>query len=139
MQEIFFGVSPLSQHLTNAFSFVWTKFRKGRDIHIKEIQAFMCNFETLYRPDDLSRTIHKATTILREKLLAKLHDLKISYYVEDKYKFSLNFHPPKFLHFLNSGLFLAFRPPFPWWFVFGSHLSVIKNECLKPVTPSVPK
>lgn len=136
--EELFGASFFSQHLTNAFSFMQMRFKKGREKHIKEIQSFLRYFETIYRPRNLSWTIHEAMVTLREKLLAKLLDLKFSHNIEDKYQFALKFHTLKIPHLASSELTFAFRPPFPWWFMCGSHLSVLKNEFLKSAKWVVP-
>lgn len=65
-------------------------------------------------------------------MLVILPDLKIPHYLEVKYQFALKFHPFKFLPLPIGELALDFRPPFPRWFVCGSHLSVLQNEYLKP-------
>lgn len=48
------------QHITDAFASIQDQHKKGITTHIKEIRAFQKYFETSYRPDDLSRTIHEA-------------------------------------------------------------------------------
>lgn len=87
----------------------------------------------MYDSNDLSRTICEASVTLKEKLMAKLPDLKIPHYVKDKYKFSLNFYPPKFSPLPTSEMKLALSPPFPRRFICGEHLKVLKNESQKPV------
>lgn len=56
--------TTLIQHLTNAYSSLQQKFKKGKDRHIKEIQTFQKYFETVYDPDDLSWTIRKGVVII---------------------------------------------------------------------------
>lgn len=51
---------------------------------------------------------------------------------EDMYEFSLNFHPLKFPPFSSVNLALAFSPPSPRWFIYGSDIEVLRNEILKP-------
>lgn len=122
----------ISQHIIVAFSSLQQKFHKGRSKHIKEIQVFQKYFETVYDPNDLSRTIHEATVTLKEKMQAKVPSLKIPEYMEDKYKFALNYYPTKFPPLPTSKMHLAFVPLFPWWFICGEFLKVRKYECLKP-------
>lgn len=77
-----FNVDAFSQHLTIAFASIQERFEKVRSFPIKEIQAFHKYFKTIYRPDDLSRTICEDAHTLKEKILKKLPDLKIPSYVK---------------------------------------------------------
>lgn len=65
------------------FLFPVEEVPKGIDKYIKEIQPFQRYFETVYDSNDLSRTIHEATITLKEKMMAKLPNLKIPHYMED--------------------------------------------------------
>lgn len=119
--------------MTIVFSSVQPRFKKGRDTHIKEIQAFQHYFEIVYRINDLRRTIYDAAVSLKHKFMAKLTGLNIPSCVrsEDKYEFAFNFYPPKFPPLPSADIKLAFRPPFPRWFICGSDIEVLKNESLK--------
>lgn len=93
----------------------------------------------MYDPNDLSQTIREAEITLKEKMEAKLPSLKIPEYVQDIYKFTLDYYPPRFPHFPTIKMVMAFTPPFPQWFICGEFMKVHKNECLKPaqrVTPT---
>lgn len=71
--------------------------------------------------------------------MAKLPDLKIPHYVEDNYRFLLNYYPSKFPPLPTSKMDLAFSPSFPRWFIYGEDLKILKNESLtysKRVTPT---
>src|SRR3954464_14997368 len=105
-----FDAESLTRKLTEAFADVQEKFHKGTSTHIKEIQAFQKFFETIYRPDDLSRTVREAAVILREKFSAKLDKLKLPLYVrpELRYEVAFKLNPP-----LPSADFgVALSPPF---------------------------
>lgn len=52
-----FDVLALTQPLTDAFTSIKYKRKKGITTYIKEIRAFQKYFEIVYRHDDLSRTI----------------------------------------------------------------------------------
>lgn len=62
--EEFYDVPSFIQHFYKAFLLVQERTKKGTYTLIKEIQAFQNYFETAYRPDDLSRTIHEAAVTL---------------------------------------------------------------------------
>ncbi|XP_058768267.1 uncharacterized protein LOC131641989 [Vicia villosa] len=96
-----YDVEGLTRELTEAFTAVQDKFHKGTSTHIKEIQAFQKFFETIYRPDDLSRTVREAAVILREKFSAKLDKLKLppSVRPELRYEVAFKLNPPKFPHY----------------------------------------
>lgn len=126
------NVATLTQQLTDAFSVLQQKFKKGKAKHIKGIQAFQKYFEIVYDPNDLSLTIREIAVTLKEKVMVKLPKLRIPDYVKGKYAFTLNFHHPIFPHFPTSEMDLVFAPPFPQWFICGEFLKVHKNECLKP-------
>lgn len=85
-------------------------------------------FETIYRIDDLSRTIWEAAHTLKEKILKKLPDLETPSYVkyEDMYEFALKFYTSRFPCLPSADVALALRPPFPDWFFCGSHLKLLK-------------
>lgn len=106
----FMDAVTISQHITDTFSSLHQKFHKGRSKHIKEIQAFHKYFETMYKSNDLSRTICEAAITLKEKIEARLPNLKILTYVEDKYKFTLNYYPPKISPFVHQRNGSGFRP-----------------------------
>lgn len=69
--------ATLRQHLTDAYSSMQQKFKKGRALHIKEIQDSHKYFETVYDLDVLSQTIREATVTLKEKMYVKLPNLHI--------------------------------------------------------------
>lgn len=128
----FMNVATLSKHLNDTYSSLQQKFKKGRDRHIKKIQAFYKYFEIVYDLDNLSRKIHETTVTLKEKMFAKLPNLHIPDYLKDTYSFALKFNPSKFPNFPTSEMALAFTPLFPQWFICGEFLKVHKNKCLKP-------
>lgn len=105
--------ATLSQHLSDALSSLQQKLKKDRARHIKEIQAFHKYFEIVYDLEDLSQTIREEVFTLKEKMSAKLPNLRIPDYIKDKYSFALKFHPYKFPHLPTSKIALAFSPSFP--------------------------
>lgn len=118
----FLDVKGFKHQLTIAFSTLQVKKYKGRYTHIREVHAFQKYFETVYRPNNLLLTICEAARTLREKLTAKLDKLKLPSYVtpEKRYETTFNLYPPKFPCLPTSELGVAFRPPFPVWFVCGN-------------------
>lgn len=80
----------------------------------------------MYDLRNLRRTISEATTTLKEKLIEKLPELKISSYVEDMYLFSLLYYKPKIPPLPSCEMSLDFSPPFPRWFIWGSSLNDLK-------------
>lgn len=70
---------------------------------------------------------------MREKLIEKIPKLICPSYLMDKYAFALLFHTPKFPPLPYSELPLAFWPHSPRWFICGSHLKFLENECKKLV------
>lgn len=109
------NVPSLSRNLTNIFSSIQERFKKGTTTHIKEIQAFHKYFEIAYILDDLSQTICEATITLKEIFMKKLPDLKIPLCVkhEDKYELAFKLLPTKFPRLPSANFGLAFRPSFP--------------------------
>ncbi|XP_058732451.1 uncharacterized protein LOC131603986 [Vicia villosa] len=130
----------LTQELTAAFADVQEHFRKGTTTHIKEIQAFQKFFETIYRPDDLSRTVREAAITLREKFSAKLDKLKLPSYVrpELRYEVAFKLNPPKFPPLPSADFGVALSPPFPDWFVCGNVLKDLQNSSKKRAERVVP-
>src|SRR3954471_22267169 len=122
-----FDVDSLAQELTAAFIDVQENFQKGTSTHIKEIQAFQKFFETIYRPDDLSRTVREAAVTLRKKFSTKLNKLKLPSYVrpELRYEVAFKLHPPKFPPLPSADFGVALSPPFPDWFVCGNALKIL--------------
>lgn len=106
----FLNVVTLTQYLTDTFSSLQQKFNNGRAKHIKEIQDFQKNFETVYDSNDLSQTIREAAVARKEKMMLKFPNLRISDYVKDKYTFALNFYPLKFPPFSHLRDVSSFRP-----------------------------
>src|SRR4051812_8359149 len=130
----------LTQELTAAFADVQENFRKGTTTHIKEIQAFQKFFETIYRPDDLSRTVREAAITLREKFSAKLDKLKLPSYVrpELRYEVAFKLNPPKFPPLPSADFGVALSPPFPDWFVCGNALKILQESTKKRTERVVP-
>lgn len=62
----------------------------------------------MYDLNDLSRTIREVVVTLKEKMMAKLPNLKIHDYVKDKYTFELNYYPFKFPLFPTNDMTLDF-------------------------------
>lgn len=122
-----FDVKTFTQHLINVFSFVQERTKKGTSTYIKEIKAFEKYFGTVYRPDDLSRTINEATMTLKEKFMKKLSDLKSPPYVKPEHMYELAFilYKPKFPRVRYSNFGVAFIPPFLDWFVCGDFVKII--------------
>lgn len=92
----------------------------------------------MYDSNDLSRAIREAAITLKEKMMAKLPNLSILDYVNDKYTFVLNFYPPKFPSLPISEMALTFAHQFPMWFICGKDIKVLKNESLKPIKRVTP-
>lgn len=87
----------------------------------------------MYDPSNLRCTIFEAAKTLKEKLTKKLPKLRFPHYVTDIYTFDLLFHTPKCPPLPSSEFALEFLLHFPRWFVCGSSLEVIENECEKPI------
>jgi len=115
------NLDNLLSELISAFTSLQKKSKKPRGTHIREIQAFQNYFETVYDPLHLSRTVQYAAQTLKEKLLVKLYKLKFPPLVENKYLFAIYFKV-KFPPLPSSELTLAFRPPYPKWFICGNVL-----------------
>src|SRR3954468_23280154 len=138
-----YDVEGLTRELTKAFTAVQDKFRKGTSTHIKEIQAFQKFFETIYRPDDLSRTVREVAVTLREKFSAKLGKLKLppSVRPELRYEVAFKLNPPKFPPLPSADFVVDLSPPFPDWFVCGNGLKILREQTKKHaerVVPSIP-
>src|SRR3954471_13965103 len=135
-----FDADSLAQELTAAFTDVQENFQKGTSTHIKEIQAFQKFFETIYRPDDLSRTVREAAVILHEKFSAKLDKLKLPSYVrpELRYEVAFKLNPPKFPPLPSADFGVALSPPFPDWFVCGNALKILRESTKKRAERVVP-
>lgn len=101
--------------------------KKGTYTLIKEIQAFQNYFETSYKPDDISRTICKATVTLKEFFSKKMETLKIpSYFPHEKhYKMDFKLFPPKFPPLPNADFGVALAPSFPDWFICGESIKIL--------------
>ncbi|XP_058748016.1 uncharacterized protein LOC131620851 [Vicia villosa] len=135
-----FDADSLAQELTAAFTDVQENFKKGTSTHIKEIQAFQKFFETIYRPDYLSRTVREAAVTLREKFSTKLNKLKLPSYVrpELRYEVAFKLHPPKFPPLPSADFGVALSPPFPDWFVCGNVLKILRESTKKRAERVVP-
>ncbi|XP_058755341.1 uncharacterized protein LOC131628527 [Vicia villosa] len=135
-----FDAESLTRELTEAFADVQENFRKGTSTHIKEIQAFQKFFETIYRPDDLSRTVREAAVILREKFSAKLDKLKLPSSVrpELRYEVAFKLNPPKFPPLPSADFGVALSPPFPDWFVCGNAFKILQESTKKRAERVVP-
>lgn len=109
------------------FAFVQDKVKKGISTHVKEIKAFQNYFETAYRPDELSRTVHDAENTLKEKFTKKIPFLKLPSYVkpEQRYQTAFNMYPHKFPRLPSAEFGLAFSPPFPNWFICGDFIKIL--------------
>lgn len=90
-----------------------TKSKKSQGTHIKKIQAFQKNFETIYNSFELRWTIYDATLTLKHNVTEKLPNMKILPYVKDMYTFDLKFYFPNFLPLPTCEFGLDFLPPFP--------------------------
>ena len=106
------------------------KKQKGTSTHVKEIQAFQKYFETVYRPDDLSRTVREAAVTLKEKFLKKMENLKLPSYVppEQRYETTFNLYPPRFPRLPSADFGVALAPPFPDWFVCGDSIKILRQQ-----------
>lgn len=109
------------------------KVKKGTSTHIKEIQALQKYFETVYRHDDLSRTVCGAAVTLKETFIKKMEFLKSPSYVklEQWYKTAFNMYPPKFPRLPSSEFGVTFSSPFPDWFVCGDFVKILRQESHK--------
>jgi len=132
------NLDSLLSELISAFNLMQKKMKKAKGTHIREIQAFQKYFKTVYDPLHLSQTVHNAAKTLKEKLLEKIPTSKFPPFVTNKYLFAL-YLKVQFPPLPSSVLALAFRPPYPKWFVCGSWMemkqSLIKKEA-KKITPT---
>src|SRR3954470_21397516 len=135
-----FDAESLTRELNEAFAAVQEKFQKGTSTHIKEIQVFQKFFETIYRPDDLSRTVREAAVILREKFSAKLDKLKLPSSVrpELRYEVAFKLNPPKFPPLPSADFGVDLSPPFPDWFVCGNAFKILQESTKKRAERVVP-
>src|SRR3954469_2423995 len=135
-----FDAESLTRELTKAFADVQENFHKGTSTHIKEIQAFRKFFESIYRPDDLSRTVREAVVILREKFSTKLDKLKLPLSVppELRYEVAFKLNPPKFPPLPSADFGVALSPPFPDWFVCGNAFKILQEQTKKHAERVVP-
>lgn len=136
----FFDVAAFTTQLTNAFSFVQDRTKKGIQRHIKEIQKFQKYFETEYKPNDLSRTIREAAVTLKHKLTEKFEKLSLPSNVrpEERYDLAFSCHPPKFPPLPTAEFGVAFSPPFPDWFVCGNYMRILRQHYKRPAECVVP-
>lgn len=138
--EEVFDVHAFTQHLTKAFTFVQDKSKKGISNHIREIQAFQKYFEISYRPNYLSQTIHEAVVTLKEQFSKKIEDLKLPSFIkpEQRYELDFNMHPPKFSWLPSANFSVDFRPLFPYWFICGDFVKILRQESPKRAQWVVP-
>ena len=128
--EQFLDVVAFSLLIDQAFVDVQVKTKKSKFTHVKEIQAFQKYFETVYRPDDVSRTVREAAVTLKEKLLQKMERLNISSNIplEQRYKVAFDLFPPKFPRLPSADFGVALAPPFPDWFVCGDSIKILRQQ-----------
>ena len=129
-QEKFLDVSAFSSLIDQAFPDVQEKIKKSKSTHIKEIQAFQKYFETVYRPNDISRTVREAAVTLKEIFLQKMDNLKIPSNVPPKRRYEMTFKlfPPKFPRLPTADFGVALAPPFPDWFVCGDSIKILRQQ-----------
>src|SRR3954467_2746634 len=115
-------------------------FVKVLQLILKKYKLSKKFFETIYRPDDLSRTVREAANILREKFSAKLSKLKLPSYVrpELRYEVAFKLNPPKFPPLPSADFGVALSPPFPDWFVCGNVLKILRESTKKRTERVVP-
>jgi len=102
---------------------VQKKSKKSKGTHIREIQAFQKDFQTVYDSLHLKRTVNYAAKTLRNKVLDKIPIMKFPPFTPNKYLFALHFKM-KFPPLPTSELSLAFRPPYPKWLPYDSLLGM---------------
>jgi len=120
----------LLPQLISAFDIVQNKVKKNKGTHIREIQAFQKNFQTVYDPLHPKRTVYYVARTLKDKILEKIPTMKFPPFTPSKYLFALHFKI-KFPSLPTSEMALAFRPPYPTWFFCDSVLGMKQKLKMK--------